>query len=420
MTSANSPIVQLSSKQLCGCAKCWKTAVLSPRYHLAVKKPKQTAVVIAQPDHKRQGSKNSFVYDMHEILDQYTVSTDGRYLYVFTTGHHLLIVDLTRNEQTIMKPLKPFESTVMTYVVVNSTTIVASTCHEDGGGEVLLLRLDASADLYDYTRLFEDPHGVPTFVLTEINGREVDVKRTVLQGFDGFVFLRVDIDKPEANVEHTAELPEGVENSFYTHMSDDGREMFVIDEEDPKTLHVYKPQQEQWSKEKLGGADVGPKINIMMRSPQLYAEVLEDDFSPTAHSFVRCNVQAKMWEKVAIDAKDVVLVSPILNPAEGEEDGVVVIRSKKSHDVDNSPLIRIKVERHMFRATDSLQRQAFMAARKLREGVAVEKTLRQAVAANKRRKQVLDESEKSKADLQKKFFPSVYEGMELIPVCDLQ
>ncbi|KAI6240635.1 hypothetical protein M3Y99_00433300 [Aphelenchoides fujianensis] len=161
-----------------------------------------------------------------------------------------------------------------------------------------------------------------------------------------------------------------------------------------------------------------PSVEIVCFAfPQtIYAKTCEEDGSPSENPFFfRCDLRTKKWEKLAIDTQDLVHVSPILNPEDGEEDGIVVIRSEKNaYDVHDSPLVRIKIERHMFRATDSLLHHGFMAVRKLREGVEVEKTLSEAIVAYKRRERV--KGQRSSKSLQQKFFPSAYEGVELIPI----
>jgi hypothetical protein len=104
-------IVQLSFAELCGCAKCWKTAVLRPLARPSGgKKAKQTGGETT--DHERQDAANSFVYEgrgvrlpptssphsrVFQLSSKLGCSADGRYAFAFTHAHDLLIVDITRN-----------------------------------------------------------------------------------------------------------------------------------------------------------------------------------------------------------------------------------------------------------------------------------------------------------------------------------
>ncbi|KAI6217230.1 hypothetical protein M3Y99_01779500 [Aphelenchoides fujianensis] len=381
---------------------------------LAAKKPKVTAESSVQRDHEWQESNTSFVYELRRVKHRYRLSVDGRYL---------------RNAQKRLKPETNWgrDNVVRDFVVVNASTMLVNTCGAgwNNQGGLHLLRFRADADRYERVLLHKtNGWHPPTFVLREIHGREVDVKRAVLDGGQTFVFLRVDIDKAEAVVEHTVEYSNDYSYHLTARMSDDGQEMFVINNNNLNGLHVYSLAQRTWTRESFDEMPVDNRFHFAGFSRTLCAQR-----GPNAHGsrsgkcLARRDLRTKKWEDVPIDAENVVFVSPIVSLADGEEEGVVVIRSKEDHDDRfDSPLIRIKIERHMFRAPDSLLHHSFNATQKLQEGVEVEETLHQALEAEAARKAKANgtSSEEPVAVPQKKFFPSLYEGMEPIPICRLE
>ncbi|KAI6241884.1 hypothetical protein M3Y99_00291000 [Aphelenchoides fujianensis] len=118
-------------------------------------------------------------------------------------------------------------------------------------------------------------------------------------------------------------------------------------------------------------------VNSVRSAQNMYLQVCTRENFRLFWSIFRCNPAAKRWERLPTDGEHVHHISSIVNPDDGEEDGIVVI---KTYDVPQSfhqPRIpRVKVERRMFRRPDSLQQLALIAARKFREGVQVEEIFR--------------------------------------------
>ncbi|KAI6230348.1 hypothetical protein M3Y99_01070500 [Aphelenchoides fujianensis] len=188
----------------------------------------------------------------------------------------------------------------------------------------------------------------------------------------------------------------------YLYVSTNANDFLLVD-----TLRneqkLLKPRT-TWSPGRFVVDLVAVNSTTILATTSIYAGSSEEAETP---AFFRCNLREKKWESVALDPEDIDYVFPIVNPADEQEDGVLVVRSKEKRWLGDRflPLERFKVERHVFRQPDSLLRQAFVAVRKLHEGVHVEEVIRELVEA----------AGTSSAVLQTKFFPSAYDGMTPIP-----
>ncbi|KAI6192903.1 hypothetical protein M3Y99_01906700 [Aphelenchoides fujianensis] len=343
-------------------------------------------------------------------------------MYRFSKQLDLLIADLLRNTYKLLKPRTEWSGNlnIFNWTVVSPYAIlVAVHVQEDNREELHLLRITKDGDDYERILLHCAQEGIvhSAYALVEITGEGVDVKRRVVHGGWGgpIVFLTVDINEPRTVAVDNVVPPFGQseDRKFDVQLSTDGRELLAIHEVDPHVLQVYSLAERKWTHE-LDGLDVGNDPFFWYRfSPNdhIYGENFGD--GDGEFLFV-CNLERKKWEKKAIRARDVGDLAFIVDPVDGREHGLVICRFKQQPR--NARRQRFKVERHMFRQPDSLQRQAFMAARKLQEGVEVEETLRQMLESARKAQATDGNEELSSAAMEKKFFPSAYDGMTPIAI----
>ncbi|KAI6217996.1 hypothetical protein M3Y99_01736700 [Aphelenchoides fujianensis] len=275
------PIVQLSSAQLCGCLKCWKTAVIrSPNRRsarLAAKKPKRAGGGAAL-DHELQPMKNSFVYEGQTLDEVVACSADGRHMFVFTNQMDLLVVDLLLCTQKLMKPQRVWDRRmfVWAFVALSNTAILLAGCEandRDGHDELHLLRFGVDSEQYERTLLDNClPDDSRIWAITEISGQDVDLKRLVVGHFDPIVFCRLDVDEARMVVDDTIDVPEvpgppaGRELEgpfFFAQLSKDGRKLYTLDALRPDTSYAYSFEEKKWAEEKLQGMSSDRRINVL-------------------------------------------------------------------------------------------------------------------------------------------------------------
>ncbi|KAI6216573.1 hypothetical protein M3Y99_01812200 [Aphelenchoides fujianensis] len=267
-------IVQLPSVRQCECPMCWTKPWSVPR------------------DHLLQNTTKSVVYEEHNSLTgKMRCSKDGRYMFYLSRMKELHVVDLVRNSRQMLKPEQhwPFFHYIHDFVIVNSMTLLVHVNYYDEVNALLLIRLRDADGIYERVLLHRlEDYSPASFVLTEISGQNVEVKRAVLNNeghCSRFVFLSVNIDEARAFVHHEATLNED-----------------AINDEDPTVLHVYSLGQRNWTREALDVQMLyGKKVlsGFTSSMPEMYLLGHEEQniWSPW---IFRCNLAARKWEGVAI------------------------------------------------------------------------------------------------------------------------
>ncbi|KAI6216487.1 hypothetical protein M3Y99_01819800 [Aphelenchoides fujianensis] len=304
------------------------------------------------PIHKRWKPWAEFFCKKSSIV---RYSPDGRYAYCLCGyGSDLLVVDLVRHCQLLLKSeRKCFEVNVAEFVVVNATTIVAL-----GGRGLWLLRLRVAAGSFEALQLADHEEWKRTYVLTEIAGSAVEVKRAVVHwqwvGTD-LRFGRLNVDDARLEVE----WEEDVANPTHSYqLSADGRSLFAVCPDELKTLRVYDLEKRTWSGREISG-QIDRSFNSIeggFWSPT-HAYFLPFDYDQPSDRFVfRCNSTDAKWETLRIVADDIDLLSPLVD-AQGEDEGLLLV-------VHEGRLGKRVVYRHFFKTVDSLERLAMDAFRK--------------------------------------------------------
>ncbi|KAI6226157.1 hypothetical protein M3Y99_01325300 [Aphelenchoides fujianensis] len=277
-------IVQLPSTRVCECPKCWKES-------------------------DSRHAKSSVVYEGHNLHDEVRCSADGRYMYAFTLQSELLVADLLHNTRKLLQSGQKWRAhdEISEFLVVNSKTLLVRSLRRGFVG-LQLIRLREGGDRYERVRLYRSTRiGYPTFGFAEIRGENVDVKRAVLGNREdsGYLFFNVDIDQPQAEVDHRNERFDTVFSS--AQMSTDGREMYAVAPVTPNVLFVYSLEQQEWRMEPLDCEVMRGKVILgeTIRPDQtMYLQGYKRVGSRFHWFLFRCNLATKAWEEVPIDAED--------------------------------------------------------------------------------------------------------------------
>ncbi|KAI6239395.1 hypothetical protein M3Y99_00572900 [Aphelenchoides fujianensis] len=287
----------------------------------------------------------------------------------------------------------PSDHVAEDFVVVDSFTLVVLESYWNHLA-LYLIRFTATSDEYECRLLHRFPEGLTT-VCIRLKLANGDVRHVILGMWLAITFTRLDLAEGALELDHTTELPFGDLISFA--WSNDGRQLYSLQQWTERALHVYSVEQKKWTKEPQpegGFAFELSRAPISCFSRTIYAHAPVPDGETTISPLFRFNLGQRKWERVAAEVQLLGDVHSIVNPADGEEDGVVVIEWAGG---------RFNIQRVKFRNPDSLTELALVAVRKLREGVQVEEVFRLV---------------NGKAP--STFLPSVYEGMEPIPIRSLR
>ncbi|KAI6230543.1 hypothetical protein M3Y99_01054500 [Aphelenchoides fujianensis] len=290
-------------------------------------------------------------------IDRY--SRDGRYAYCLCKeASELVIIDFVRHAQLLLKPRESFEGSVGEFLLVNLTTIVAL-----GGGGLWLLRMHVEVGEFEALQLAAHD-SAPAYVLTEIAGKQVDVKRAVLQlrsKSSQLRFGRLHVDDARLDVDWT-EPVDGAENFFQ--LSKDGRSLFGISTKEYDLLFVYDLEQKACTTRELAGYvhdhDEHWIPDEAVRSAEhVYVLTFEEYKYPPGYTCVayRCNLQEARWEWLPIYTRQMGPVAPLVNAESGEDEGLLGVRLDGWEG-------RQEVDRYLFNTVDSLQLLAMDAFRK--------------------------------------------------------
>ncbi|KAI6233183.1 hypothetical protein M3Y99_00944100 [Aphelenchoides fujianensis] len=293
----------------------------------------ESPVVYRLPIHNERENWTKF-FCKRSSIDRY--SRDGRYAYCLCKElSELLVVDFVRHAQLLLKPTQSFEGSVAEFLLVNSTTIVAL-----GERGLWLLRLHAEDGEFETIQLAAHD-AAPTYVLTEIAGKEVDVRQAVLQlrsTSSQLRFGRLHVDDARLDVDWT-ESVDGAENFFQ--LSKDGRSLFGISTKEYDVLYVYDIEQKTCSTREMAG----------------YVHDHDEHWIPDEAFRSAENVYDAKWERLPIYTRQMGPVAPLVNAESGEDEGLLGVRLDGWEG-------RQEVDRYLFNTVDSLQLLAMDAFRK--------------------------------------------------------
>ncbi|KAI6233166.1 hypothetical protein M3Y99_00942400 [Aphelenchoides fujianensis] len=393
------PIAQFPSAQLCGCSKCWKNL---RRRRL---------------DPTRGHSEKAFVYEGHDLTNGIRCSAHGRYMYAFTERSELLIVDLRRNTYLVLGGQEHWIRTARQYefVVVTLVSILVRTSSWQNSDELHLIGLHVARGNYERILLHRREVGpnFTAFVLAEIIGQQVDVTQASLHDrapATSLVFFRLDIDEPRAFVQRELAHDEPQRAFHCIQMSNDGRQLYAIDGQTRNFLYVYSLDERKWTKETLDVGAFGDETFEVGSSSFSYELMLctrKRRRNIERWSTFRLDIETKTWSELEIgdDRPDNVFV--IKSRADGEEDGIGVVKECYNFRGYEPSFVRFKVERHMFRFPDPLKQLALLAFRTTREGAPGDAGFHALINRRPFR------------DSLRKHVPIEYDGMTPIPVHNL-
>ncbi|KAI6243221.1 hypothetical protein M3Y99_00146300 [Aphelenchoides fujianensis] len=404
-TAEEPPIVQPASARASGCAKCWKPPAGSSA-RAAKKKPK--AAVEAGASKFDEGiedpiGSNEFVYQACGVTSEPFFSADGRYFYCFAEKNRLLVVDLYRGTRKLLNAPKRWDKRqVRYYALLNANTIIVGSLWKGPYGfsdvHVHLLRFGPDSDGFTATPLWSKKEGSHSFIISEIRGEQVDVQSAVLGSYGTLHFCRLHLDEPRLEVLHSTET-EDILDDFSGHMSADRSEFYAMDEDKPKQLHVYSLAEKKWTKATIKKANWKKRfipLRYFCTTSAIYTRLsaLED-------AVFRCTLEAKEWERLPIAGNGIEYVVPLVNPADGADDGLLLVKPERLRANDRGEeRYRYTIRRHMLRNVDSLQTLTILATRKACDELEGEENFQQKMAVRP----------------YKVALPSAFEGMEPIPV----
>ncbi|KAI6242084.1 hypothetical protein M3Y99_00247900 [Aphelenchoides fujianensis] len=316
------------------------------------------------PFYNKMRNWTKFFYNTSTIV---RYSRDGRYAYCFSDDlSELLIVDFVRHAQLRLKPKSAFGGIVEEFVLVNPTAMIAigergETFHDERG--LSLLRMDVEGESFETIKLAEH-EAVPTYVLTEITGKDVDVKHAVIHKqwtSRTICFCRLHVDDARLDVDWTERAEDA---GLFFQLSKDGRSLFGISTKEYDVLHVYDIEQKTCTTKEMAGCVYddhedhlpdeasGSVENLYVRKWQ------DEEHAPYyAWSTYRCNLPEAKWERLSIDTCDMDPVAPLVDAKSGEDEGFLAVSYEHCEK-------KYRVDRYLFNTVDSLERLAMDAFRK--------------------------------------------------------
>ncbi|KAI6219778.1 hypothetical protein M3Y99_01643500 [Aphelenchoides fujianensis] len=305
----------------------------------------ESPVVYRLPIHNERENWTKF-FCKRSSIDRY--SRDGRYAYCLCK-EGLRAAD-RRPRSSRSTPKESFAGSIREFLLVNATTIVAL-----GESGLWLLRMHVEDAEFEVLQLAAH-ESAPAYVSTEIAGKEVDVKRAVIQLHSSSVqllFGRLHVDDARLDVDWT-EPVEDAQNFFQ--LSKDGRSLFGISTEDYDVMHVYDLEQKKCTSREMAGC-IAPEA---VRSVEnVYVLTFEEDEYPPHYTCAayRCNLQEARWERLPIYTRQMGPVSPLINAETGEDEELLGVRLDGWEG-------KKEVDRYLFNTVDSFERLAMDAFRK--------------------------------------------------------
>ncbi|KAI6220641.1 hypothetical protein M3Y99_01597500 [Aphelenchoides fujianensis] len=280
------------------------------------------------PLEKRAAPFNSFV---HENVEHFRFSPDGRFAYGFATKKkRLVVVDLLLNTQRAFKPKKRKWESIQDIVAVNPATLIVL----DSNG-LCLLRLSTTDDSFEFLPMqgFEDSSLAVTVVLTSISGANVAVEQAVLHSLGNrrLRFVRADVDAVRVDGDEVAAVEDP---SHVFHLSNDGGSLFATSRSDLRHLHALALSTGEWTKHETSGEIDGNWVDRKLYWTRDHAFFCGREFVNGAFrwSVFRCDLERREWTKqpLTMAARNVDRIVSIATES-GEDGGMLVVTSEK-HD----------------------------------------------------------------------------------------
>lgn len=228
-------------------------------------------------------------------------------------------------------------------MLVNPTTIVA----REYDGSLVLFRLCAREKTFERVELVPTPVARAVYVCTAIEAVGVAVGQAALD-WDytrELRFVRLNIDDARVDVEWSVR----VQHSFrFYHLSEDARFLYGLPWNGKRTLNVFDIEKRTWTRNKLTGQfrKVGGRLHerksqhttffqlehcrILWSQRFAYISGRNAADEHTGLSFVfRCDLKRCEWTKLPIVSADKLAVSPLVNSNNGDDDGVLILRTNE-------------------------------------------------------------------------------------------
>ncbi|KAI6230654.1 hypothetical protein M3Y99_01035700 [Aphelenchoides fujianensis] len=257
-----------------------------------------------------------------------SLSPDGRYAFCFGHGvRRFVVLDLVRHIQLVFVSKYSSPSFIQDFAVVSPTTIVALQVDS-----LHLIRLDMESRTFEWFGWGGRPERDTTFVFTEIRGRDVHLKQTVLNSLEAerIRFVRLDIERGQLE-EVWSERPEFPWSSY--RLSDDGRLLFGISRSDFSCLRVFDLESKPWSWTRLAG-DI-PRFDsgsfYWTSQERAYFAGLKFFGKRLRHFVYCCDLERLEWRNLSITTGPELLRIASVVDEEGEPNGMMLVE-KNAHD----------------------------------------------------------------------------------------
>ncbi|KAI6233138.1 hypothetical protein M3Y99_00949300 [Aphelenchoides fujianensis] len=259
-------------------------------------------------------------------------SADGRFVYGFgLEATSFLTVDLVLHTQLVFECKDPPSGYALNFEVVSPRAVVVYRTDA-----LWLLRLDVERRTGEWVELQRHAPGTPAYVLTEIGGAEVDVRRAVLCGdfADRRRFARLDVGGGRLAVDGEEQL-EGARRAF--RLSEDGRLLHALSFcRDPlDTLDVFDLEKRQWTSTKLSGGVERLAVShcFWTRTGVYFCGYTYVDDWPL-YSVFRCDLERREWRKLPLAARNIDRISALVSAETGEDEGLLLVCRKNGDRVE--------------------------------------------------------------------------------------
>ncbi|KAI6234213.1 hypothetical protein M3Y99_00829000 [Aphelenchoides fujianensis] len=282
-------------------------------------------------------------------------SPDGRFAYrVCHLPAAFVAVDLVLHTRVAFAFAGHLDPAVLNFVVVSPRAVVV---HEYES--LWLLRLNVAANTCERVDLERCPPSVGAYAFTEIRGTSVDVRRAVLGWTyaDRIRFARLDVDAGRLQVDGEV-APEDVRE--FRRLSDDGRSLYALGFDRPRSLHVLDTTTRTWRAEKMTGAvdQMTEKRCLWTRKHAFLCGYTSLD-DRKHYAVFRCDLERREWTKLPLSVDRFDRVAPIVNADTGDADGLLFVWT----DPDDR---KTEIRRLMLKSPDSLVLLAATALRRSR------------------------------------------------------
>ncbi|KAI6241847.1 hypothetical protein M3Y99_00286900 [Aphelenchoides fujianensis] len=300
-------------------------------------------------------ASTAIVLETKDLDPRVACSADGRHAFFLVPyDYELVIVDLVEKTHKILRSARrwPLPDDIEEFAVVDANTLLvyAGSRHvTNPSSELRLVRFGDDAAEYEVVDLRPDGYFTFCTPALTIHGQRAEVKQAVFGKGGKIRFFRLDVDEPRLVRE--GKCTRFREDSFRAHFTEDGKKLLVLRKENPLHLHVWSIEEKLPTFELIEEGDLNSELSVkdfFWSSMVVYATA-EKKSSGNSRLF-RCRLDRKKWERLPIEGESIDRVCPIVSPADGEDEGIVVFTGywRWPSKIDKS-LYRTKVERFMFR-----------------------------------------------------------------------